>query len=177
MREKFMDVFVAVVFGGALTFFGPFLIVYFFDDTPEVNIGESLKIDNEQFMTPIELSTFKEGIDELKISIPVTISQEQVKSNTPLTISLLENNIKTAVGTDIYVTNISEDKNVQLGIVTTEEINDEKISVASSNSKINTSKNYFQLFFYHQGSNYIEFHTAPPFFPLISFFYYTTITV
>jgi uncharacterized membrane-anchored protein YhcB (DUF1043 family) len=138
MKSKVFEVLLTSIIGGIVAFFGPFLILFFFDNTPDVNIGKSVKMNENQFITPLGIVTFKDDIEELRISVPTALSKEQIKADYPLDISILKNDVNSVTGTEFALKNISPNKKIQLAIVTKQKLNESRIEVANIDGKLNT---------------------------------------
>ncbi|MGD6962722.1 hypothetical protein ACQCVB_11005 [Fictibacillus phosphorivorans] len=132
--NKITEVLLATIAGGLFTFFMGLLIPYFFDDSSIVNIGAPTKIDNGNYITPIQVSTFKDDIQELRFDIPVNITEEQINSNVPLSIKLAKNNVGTEGSSVLEFTKIPSRKNIQIIINTKQQLDERKIEVHSKNN-------------------------------------------
>jgi hypothetical protein len=138
MREKIFETLFTAIIGGIFTFLVPFLYFFFFDNTPEMEIGSSIRVNENQYLIPFDLITYNEEIDELRISVPTTISIKDFKSNFPLNISINKNTLQSTNGTDISIKDIPSNKNIQLLIGSSEKIDDTKVDITRINGKIHT---------------------------------------
>jgi len=136
--NKIAEVLLATIVGGLFTFFTSLLIPYFFDDSSIVNIGAPTKIDNGNYIIPIQVSTFKDDIQELRFDIPINITEEQIKSNVPLSINLAKNNVGTSGGSVLEFSKIPSRKNIQIIINTKQQLDERKIEVHSKNNHAKT---------------------------------------
>lgn len=137
MNNKLVEAFMIAIVGGIVTFLGPFFMVFFFQDNPDIKIGKPIQIEEKQFLTPINISVYDKKIKELRLNIPSTIIDNQIKSDFPLNISIIKNSVKTAEGTDIAIKDISSNKNIQLAFVTSSPIDDKEINLSTADSNIN----------------------------------------
>ncbi|WP_085508980.1 hypothetical protein [Thalassobacillus devorans] len=139
MGNKVVEAIFYAIAGGLVTFVAPLLATLFFEDTPEANIGKSIAINENEFILPIDLTTYKDNIEELRITVPINITKEQIKSETPLKISVLDNDVRNADGTDIAINNITSDKEIQLAIISSERFESEEIDITNTGNNINTN--------------------------------------
>lgn len=139
MKDKIVESFFITAVGIAVSFLAPFIFLFFWDNTPEAKVGNQIKIAENQYLLPIELTTYRNEINELRINVPFSISESQIKSDYPLTVTIVTNNVQTAIGTDIAIKNITSNKNIQLAIETTGPVNSELMEITNRNDKINVS--------------------------------------
>ncbi len=139
MNESIRDTVIATLLAGSISFFAPFIYIYFFDNTPRANIGKSVQINEGQVFTPINLITYDKSIEELRISLPIKIKGEQLRSNTPINFSIMESDIQTVNGTDISFTEIAAKKEIQMGVITATPLFEEDISITRPNGGIKVS--------------------------------------
>ncbi|MEH6947812.1 hypothetical protein V7068_12215 [Bacillus sp. JJ634] len=100
-----------------------------------VTIGNSIKVEDNQFFTSVNINAF-EDVDDLRVSIPITMRTEQIKSNKPIKIEIIKNNIGTANGSVLEIERISSDNNVELILVTDEKISTKEIVVNDKKNEI-----------------------------------------
>lgn len=136
MASKVWESVLMLITAGLFTFISSFAIAYFFNNNSVVTIGDSTKISNDQYISIVNVSAFKD-IKKLRIDVPYIIDDEgQIKSNTPLNISSVKNNIGTINGTVFEIEKIPSDTNVELIIFTENPLNDEKILIDENENMI-----------------------------------------
>ncbi|MDM5197592.1 hypothetical protein QUF79_06125 [Fictibacillus enclensis] len=137
MKARILETLVLTITGMVVTFLFSALIAYFTENNPEIKIGSSSKIQDNQYYLPIVISTFEKGINNLTVSVPANVKKSQIKSSEPLNIKNIENNIGTENGSVFEVNKIPANKNTQLVLITNKSIDDEKIEIYSDKSKLN----------------------------------------
>ncbi|USK64845.1 hypothetical protein [Peribacillus frigoritolerans] len=109
------------------------MLFSYYDVRSEVTIGNSVEVTSNQFILPITVNAY-EDIKNLRISIPNAMEEKQVKSNLPLNIKLVKNNIGT--GSVFEITKFSQNSNVELILTTDKPINDKDIVLVDNGNKI-----------------------------------------
>jgi hypothetical protein len=140
--NKISEALLATLLGGIISFLSSIVFTYFTDNSAIINVGSSTKISDSEYILPIQVSTFKTDIEKLRIDIPIIISQEQIRSNSPLKISTLNNNIGTSGGSVFEISNIPTNKNIQIVINTNQQITENELEIYDDQIKADTEYLY-----------------------------------
>jgi hypothetical protein len=89
LRNRIIEAIIVAISGGVMTFLSSLIIAYFFNSNAVVRIGASTKVEENQFLLPIDIHTFKEDIKELRVDVPVAIAEKQIKSNQPIKVKVV----------------------------------------------------------------------------------------
>lgn len=135
MASRVWETVLGSILYGVVIFVFSLIASIFFGSNTIVKIGDSIKVEDDQFFTSININAF-EDIDDLRVSIPVTMRTEQIKSNKSIKIKIIKNNIGTSNGSVLEIDKISSDNNVELILVTNEKISTKEIVVNGKGNEI-----------------------------------------
>lgn len=135
--QKIYELYVFPLIAGAVIFLVNIGLVYFFDQNAEIKIGTPTQVQEDRFVIPIDIHTFKAGISDLRLGIPVNMREDNIFSNKPININFQDNNIGTENSSSFLIEEIMSDNNVQIILEVDQYIRDEDIEVYSNEGNIN----------------------------------------
>ncbi|MCT9858231.1 hypothetical protein P2R64_00185 [Priestia megaterium] len=131
MKNRVAEAILVAISGALVTFLISLMTTYFLDNNAIVRIGESTKVEENQFVLPIDVSTFKSEVKELRIGTPIALKEDQIKSNQPLEVKVVKNTIKTANGSIYEIAKIPSDKDIQLVLISNERLDEQDLEINS----------------------------------------------
>lgn len=135
MAGRVWENIISSLFAGFIIFISSVAFTYFFDKTSVITIGDSVKVEEKQFFNQVNISAY-ENINKLRISVPVQMTENEIKSNIPLNIKIIENNVGTTSGSVFEISKIMADSNVELVLISNNLINSRDIAVHSTEDTI-----------------------------------------
>ncbi|CEG30034.1 hypothetical protein [Peribacillus simplex] len=136
MKDRIWESIITFLITGILTFLSSYGITYFIQKSISVvTIGDSTKIEEKQFLHLINISAF-EDIKNLRISVPSKITEKQIKSNVPINIKIVKNNIGPTSDSVFDITKIASDSNVELILMTDQPLNAKEVIINNNGNKV-----------------------------------------
>ncbi|MFE4352452.1 hypothetical protein [Peribacillus butanolivorans] len=137
MPQRIWEGILTFVITGVLAFITNYGITYLVQkDISIITIGDSTKLEEKQFLHPVNISAF-EDIENLRIRVPGKITEKEIKSNIPINIEIVKNNINPTSDSVFEITKIQADSNVELILITDQSLNDKEIVVNGNGNKVN----------------------------------------
>ncbi|KQU24983.1 hypothetical protein ASG65_16790 [Bacillus sp. Leaf13] len=136
MSSRVFESIIMLLVAGIFTFFSGLAVSYFTDYKSVVTIGESTQVAKDQYILPVNLSAF-EDLKNLRLSIPGSLTEKQIKSNKPINIKVVTSNLGTTNGTVFEIKKLPLDSNTELVLLTNKKLNDKEIIVYGNGNKVN----------------------------------------
>ncbi|MBT2668651.1 hypothetical protein J7J00_24790 [Bacillus sp. ISL-4] len=136
MSSRVFESLIMLVVAGIFTSISGFAVSYFTDYKSVVTIGESTQVAKDQFILPVNLSAF-DDLNNLRLSIPGSLTEKQIKSNKPINIKVVTSNLGTTNGTVFEIKKLPLDSNTELVLLTNKQLNDKEIIVYGNGNKVN----------------------------------------
>ncbi|KOR80609.1 hypothetical protein AM232_20715 [Bacillus sp. FJAT-21352] len=136
MPQRIWEGILTFVITGVLAFITNLGITYLVQkDISIITIGDSTKLEEKQFLHPVNISAF-EDIENLRVRVPGIITEKEIKSNIPINIEIVKNNINSTSDSVFEITKIPADSNVELILITDQSLNDKEIVVNGNGNKV-----------------------------------------
>lgn len=136
MGKRVLEAVITAALVAFISFISSLTFTYFFDNNSSVKIGMSTELSKRQFVLPIDINTFEKDIKDLRIGLPLPVNEQQIKSNQPLNIKIIKNNIGETTGTILEVTKIPSGENVQLVLKTNKSVEGKNVQVYENGNKV-----------------------------------------
>lgn len=133
MKNKIIESVILAFATLVVTFIGNIFLNYFFNDDSLVRIGSASKIEENHYIIPINIVTYKQGLNNVSIGLKEDISESQINSDKPINIELVKSNVGKENGTMIKIKEIPNNIKVQLIVSVKNPISDKDIEVHGNN--------------------------------------------
>lgn len=137
MKDKFIDTIIATAIPAIGMALVNFLLVFFFDSSSVLNIGQSTKMV-DQYVTPINIKAHGK-IENLRITLPGKLTDKQISVNKPIQIKTANNNVGYEDYTDFYISKITSQSSVQLIINTNKPLENNDIAIDKNGNNISVN--------------------------------------
>lgn len=136
MGKQIIEATVPAAILGAVTFIATLIMSYFFGVNSVVSIGDSVFLNENQYINPVDIQTHGEELKNVKIVIDSIVTESQIKANQPVEIEILENKVGASNVTTIGISEIPKEQLLNLMIITSNKIDTEEIKAYSSTKKL-----------------------------------------
>ncbi|HEQ3553603.1 hypothetical protein ACX3X3_13740 [Bacillus subtilis] len=137
MKDKFIDTIIATAIPAIAMACFNFFLLYFFDNSSVLNIGQSTKMV-DQYVTPINIEAHGK-IDKLRITLPGKLTDKQISTNKPIQVKTANNNVGYEDYTDFYISKITSKSSVQLIINTDKPLENNDIAIDKNGNNISVN--------------------------------------
>ncbi|MCG3418951.1 hypothetical protein [Oceanobacillus jordanicus] len=107
-----------------------------FADNSKVIIGESTKVSDKDYYTPVTINTFNNEINGLEIGLPNSVGGNQIKTSEPVNITKTVFDLSNNDSSIYKLDNIPQDTNLQIALFSDSVIENEDISIHKNGNRI-----------------------------------------
>lgn len=137
MRDRIIESIIIAVIIGVITFLGNLTTSYFFSEKGIIRVGEPISYDTSTFLNPIDIINFDDkNINKLRISVPENIDIDKVKTNIPVNVTKVTNNLGTQLGSVFEIETIQGKQQISIMLRLDKKIPADDIIIHKNNNNI-----------------------------------------
>lgn len=137
MRDKILESAASAIIVLIITFVFSSTIQYITGDKGIVRLSDAIEIEKGKYQVITDIINFSDkSFDKIKIQVPQDIALDQVKSNQPIKINKLSNNLGNNSGSVFEIERVAENEKLHISILFNKEIDVNKIKIEKNNNPI-----------------------------------------
>ncbi|MFJ3386826.1 hypothetical protein [Lysinibacillus sp. NPDC086135] len=136
MGSKILEYVVPTIILSFITFIATLMMSYFSGINSVVSIGTATSFENNKYVVPINIQSYNTVIKDLQIVLDTTVTKNQIKTNMPVDIKIIDNHLSNSNGTTLEISQISKDQFINLLIITDKKLNKDEVKIYPNENKI-----------------------------------------